>query len=125
MPDTVDTSASILQSIKKLLGIIPEAGVFDVDIMIHINTAFNHLTQIGVGPETGYRISSEDNVWTEFTTDNILLENVKSFVYIKVKMAFDPPATSALIDAYNSQLKELEWRIYTQAQHESEEGYYK
>lgn len=121
MPEnnTVTTEQSILNSIKKLLGLNDAITVFDVDIIFHINTVFANLAQMGVGPKDsdgnniGYRITDANNVWTEFTNDDVLLENVKSYVYIKVKMVFDPPQSAALIDAYNSQAKELEWRLYT------------
>lgn len=117
--NTVTTEQSILNSIKKLLGLNDAITVFDIDIMFHINTVFTNLAQMGVGPKDasgnniGYKITSADNVWSEFTNDDILLENVKTYVYIKVKMVFDPPQSSALIDAYNAQAKELEWRLYT------------
>lgn len=110
----------ILSSIKKLLGLNDGVTVFDTDIVIHINTVFANLTQMGVGPQNdegkniGFRISTGNEVWGEFTDNDILIENVKTYVYIKVKMIFDPPTSSALIDAYNAQAKELEWRLYTQ-----------
>ena len=110
----------ILSSIKKLLGLNDGVTVFDTDIVIHINTVFANLTQMGVGPQDdegkniGVRISTGNEVWGDFTDNDILIENVKSYVYIKVKMVFDPPTSSALIDAYNAQAKELEWRLYTQ-----------
>lgn len=110
----------ILSSIKKLLGLNDGVTVFDTDIVIHINTVFANLTQMGVGPQDdegkniGFRISTGNEVWGDFTDNDILIENVKSYVYIKVKMVFDPPTSSALIDAYNAQAKELEWRLYTQ-----------
>ena len=111
---------NILSSIKKLLGLNDGVTVFDTDIVIHINTVFANLTQIGVGPQNdegkniGFKISTGDEVWGDFTSNDILIENVKTYVYIKVKMVFDPPTSSALIDAYNAQAKELEWRLYTQ-----------
>ena len=110
----------ILSSIKKLLGLNDGVTVFDTDIVIHINTVFANLTQMGVGPQNdegkniGFRISTGNEVWGEFTDNDILIENVKTYVYIKVKMIFDPHTSSALIDAYNAQAKELEWRLYTQ-----------
>ena len=110
----------ILSSIKKLLGLNDGVTVFDTDIVIHINTVFANLTQMGVGPQDdegkniGFRISTGNEVWGDFTDDDILIDNVKTYVYIKVKMIFDPPTSSALIDAYNAQAKELEWRLYTQ-----------
>lgn len=119
MSDTINKE-SILDSIKKLLGISPDVTVFDVDIIFHINTVFANLAQEGVGPEDengnniGYKIESSANVWSEFTEDDILIENVKTYIYIKVKLIFDPPQQQALISAYNEQAKELEWRLYTQ-----------
>lgn len=110
----------ILSSIKKLLGLNDGVTVFDTDIVIHINTVFANLTQMGVGPQDdegkniGFKISTGNEVWGDFTANDILIENVKTYVYIKVKMVFDPPTSSALIDAYNAQAKELEWRLYTQ-----------
>ena len=111
---------NILSSIKKLLGLNDGVTVFDTDIVIHINTVFANLTQMGVGPQDnegkniGFRISTGNEVWGDFTDNDILIDNVKTYVYIKVKMVFDPPTSSALIDAYNAQAKELEWRLYTQ-----------
>lgn len=111
---------NILSSIKKLLGLNDGVTVFDTDIVIHINTVFANLTQMGVGPQDdegkniGFKISTGNEVWGDFTANDILIENVKTYVYIKVKMVFDPPTSSALIDAYNAQAKELEWRLYTQ-----------
>lgn len=111
---------NILSSIKKLLGLNDGVTVFDTDIVIHINTVFANLTQMGVGPQNdegkniGFKISTGNEVWGDFTENDILIENVKTYVYIKVKMVFDPPTSSALIDAYNAQAKELEWRLYTQ-----------
>ena len=110
----------ILSSIKKVLGLNDGVTVFDTDIVIHINTVFANLTQMGVGPQNdegkniGFKISTGNEVWGDFTSNDILIENVKTYVYIKVKMVFDPPTSSALIDAYNAQAKELEWRLYTQ-----------
>lgn len=110
----------ILSSIKKLLGLNDGVTVFDTDIVIHINTVFANLTQMGVGPQNdkgkniGFKISTGNEVWGDFTSNDILIDNVKTYVYIKVKMVFDPPTSSALIDAYNAQAKELEWRLYTQ-----------
>lgn len=117
--DTV-LEENILSSIKKLLGLNDGVTVFDTDIVIHINTVFANLTQMGVGPQNdegkniGFKISTGNEVWRDFTSNDILIENVKTYVYIKVKMVFDPPTSSALIDAYNAQAKELEWRLYTQ-----------
>ena len=116
----VNVEEKILSSIKKLLGLNDSITVSDTDIVIHINTIFANLAQMGVGPKDstdkniGFRIVTGNEVWKDFTNDDILIENVKSYIYIKVKMIFDPPTSSALINAYNDQAKELEWRLYTQ-----------
>lgn len=114
-----ETRGNILASIKKLLGINNDITVFDADIILHINTVFASLAQMGVGPKDGhghnigFKLSDGSEDWSEFTSDDILIENVKTYVYIKVKMVFDPPTSSALIDAYTAQARELEWRLYT------------
>lgn len=119
MQDT-ELEESILTSIKKLLGIASDNDAFDLDIIFHINTVFANLAQMGVGPKDesgeniGFKIISDEEVWGDFTEDNILIENVKTYVYIKVKLIFDPPQTGPLLNAYEAQAKELEWRLYTQ-----------
>lgn len=100
---------SILTSIKKLLGIQEEYEHFDVDIIMHINTAFMVLTQLGVGPEEGFTIDDKYDVWTDFTTEN--LEAVKTYVYLKVRIVFDPPSSSTVMEAINRQISEYEWRL--------------
>ena len=102
---------SILTSIKKLLGIAEEYEHFDPDIVLHINSAFSVLTQLGVGPEEGFRIEDASTTWAEFLYDDPRLEFVKTFVHLKVKLSFDPPLSSAAIEAINRQISELEWRI--------------
>lgn len=101
----------ILTDIKSLLGIVYDDTSFDNELIIHINTVLSILTQMGVGPEEGYSISNSYNMWSDFLTDMSKLEMIKSFVYLKVKLIFDPP-TGAVLEAYNNQIKELEWRIY-------------
>lgn len=119
MQDT-ELEESILTSIKKLLGIASDNDAFDLDIIFHINTVFANLAQMGVGPKDeqgeniGFKITSDEEVWGDFTEDDILIENVKTYVYIKVKLIFDPPQTGPLLNAYEAQAKELEWRLYTQ-----------
>ena len=102
---------SILTSIKKLLGIEKEYTHFDPDIIIQINTALASLTQIGVGPSTGFSIQDENAIWTDFVPIDPLLEPIKTYTYLKVKLVFDPPLSSSVIDAYNRIISELEWRI--------------
>ena len=102
---------SILNSIKKLLGITEEYKHFDQDIIIHINSVFSLLRQIGVGPEEGFIITDSTSTWDEFTVDDIKIESVKTYVYLKVRLIFDPPSSSAAIDAIKENIKEIEWRL--------------
>jgi len=102
---------SILTSIKKMLGIAEEYTHFDADLIIHINSVFAILTQIGVGPSEGFSIEDDTDVWTDFIQDNKRLESVKSYTYMKVKLLFDPPLSSAVMESYNRTISELEWRI--------------
>ena len=102
---------SILTSVKKMLGIAEDYEHFDPELIMHINTALNILSQLGVGPEEGYAIESSDDPWTDFIGEGALLEMVKTYVYLKVKLMFDSPAASAVIESYNRQISELEWRI--------------
>ena len=102
---------SILTSIKKMLGITEEYEHFDQTLIIHINTVLNTLTQIGVGPEQGFSIDSSTQTWSDFLYGDSRLDLIKSYVYLKVKMLFDPPLGSAVIESINRQISELEWRI--------------
>lgn len=103
---------SILVSIKKLLGITMDYTAFDTDIIIHINSALATLTQLGVGPPEGFSIQDEADEWSDFIPeDSKNLESVKSYVYLKVRLLFDPPTSSATISAMNEMLHEYEWRI--------------
>ncbi len=103
---------SILTSIKKLLGIAEEYEHFDVDIIMHINSAFSVLTQLGVGPEEGFRIEDASTEWSDFLYNDPRLEMVRTYVYLKVKLVFDTTSSSsAVIESINRQIQELEWRI--------------
>lgn len=114
MSDT-NTNGSILDSIKKLLGINADTLVFDQEIIIHINSVFSELTQMGIGPTNGFAIDSSEILWSDFLMeDTPLLNNVKTYVYLKVRLLFDPPTTAPLIEAINQQIKEIGWRMYVQ-----------
>jgi hypothetical protein len=104
---------SILNSIKKILGIVEDYTAFDEDIITHINTAFSTLTQLGIGPPEGFQIEDENAVWADFIEERVQFNSVKSYVYLRVRMLFDPPATSYLITAMENQIRELEWRLNT------------
>lgn len=103
---------SILTSIKKLLGIQDDYKHFDEDIIIHINSAFMILTQLGVGPSEGFSISDEYSTWEDFIPENEGNFNmVKSYIHHKVKLLFDPPMSSAVMEAMNRMISEMEWRL--------------
>ncbi len=112
---------SILTSIKKLLGITEEYTHFDADLIIHINSVLSILTQIGVGPAEGFSIKDESSVWGDFIPENSNLELpairelIKSYVYMKVKLLFDPPLSSSVIESMNRIISEFEWRIQVAA----------
>ena len=107
---------SILTSIKKLLGITEEYDQFDPDIIMHINSVFMILTQLGVGPAEGFSIEDDTAVWTDFIQDVKKLESVKTYIYLKVKLVFDPPLSSAVIESMNRLTNELEWRLNVAAE---------
>ena len=102
---------SILNSIKKLLGITEECKDFNQDLIIHINSVFMILNQLGVGPKDGYKITGDANTWDKFISGDQNIESVKTYMYMKVKMMFDPPSSSIVADAINKQISELEWRL--------------
>lgn len=102
---------SILTSIKKLLGIEEEYEHFDADLIMHINSVFMILTQLGVGPSEGFSIMDESDVWTDFIPASAKLELVKSYMHLKVKLIFDPPLSSAVIESMNRMISEFEWRL--------------
>lgn len=102
---------SILTSVKKTLGITEEYEHFDADIIMHINSVLAILTQIGVGPEQGFSIEDNTAKWSDFIREDARLEFVKSYVGLKVKLLFDPPLSSAVMESTNRMISELEWRI--------------
>ena len=100
---------SILTSIKKLLGITAECVDFDVDIVMHINSTFAILNQLGVGTE-GFTIRDEYETWDQFVSESEY-EPVKTYVYMKVKLMFDPPLSSAVMECMKQSISEFEWRL--------------
>lgn len=102
---------SILTSIKKLLGIAEEYDHFDSDLIMHINSVFMVLNQLGVGPAEGFSITDKTETWEDFTQNNLMIQSVKSYVYLKVRLLFDPPSSSAVMESINRQISELEWRL--------------
>lgn len=102
---------SILTSTKKVLGIAESYTVFDLDIITHINAVFSILNQLGIGPEEGFMIEDDGTEWEEFDVPTRQLNLVKTYVFLKVRLIFDPPTTSFLIEATNKQIEEYEWRL--------------
>lgn len=102
---------SILTSIKKMLGIDASYTHFDADIIMHINSVFMILSQLGVGPKEGFIIEDESAVWSDFISDSIKLNSVKTYVFLKVKLLFDPPLSSIVVEAMNRMASELDFRI--------------
>lgn len=108
---------SILSSTKKLIGFDDEFTAFDVDITMHINSAFGELQQLGVGGDTGFVISDATTLWSQYLSDLVYLGMVQQFIYLFTKLAFDPPATSFGIQAIEKQIEQLSWRINSAAEH--------
>jgi len=105
---------SILTSVKKMLGIEPEYTHFDPDIILNVNSVLLSLNQIGVGPNTGFSITGSDEKWTDLLGTRIDLEAVKTLIYLKVRLLFDPPTSSFVLEAMERQITEFEWRLNVQ-----------
>jgi hypothetical protein len=109
---------SILTSIKLLLGMTEDYDAFDPHIIMHINSVFTILKQLGVGPEKGFRIEDKTVTWNDYITEteDLTFDSVKTYVYAKVRLIFDPPASSAHIQALKELINEFEWRLKTDAE---------
>lgn len=114
---------SILLTVKKMLGIAEEYHAFDLDLIININSVFLTLNQLGVGPDKPFRISSDVETWGDFLGDQYEnLDGVETYVYLKTRLLFDPPTNSFLVDAMQTQVAELEWRLNFQVEGGKENG---
>lgn len=107
---------SILDSTKKMLQIDPTYTVFDIDIITHINSVFFTLSQLGVGPATGFSITDKEAHWVDFLGEAANLEAVKSYMYIQVRLLFDPPTTSFAIASMEKMASMYEWRLNIKAE---------
>lgn len=107
---------SILTSIKKMLGVVEEYEHFDVDLIMHINTVLSVLTQLGVGPSEGFSIKDKSEKWSDFIPQDSRLDAVISYVYLKVRLLFDPPLSSSTMESINRTVSELEWRLKVAAE---------
>lgn len=106
---------SILLTVKKMLGIDQDYHAFDIDIVVHINSVFLTLYQLGIGPKTPYEISGDEETWEDFY-GSTPIPGVKSYVYLKVRLLFDPPTNSFLVQNMKDQIAEFEWRLNVHAE---------
>lgn len=111
MADIAATIDSVLLSTKKLLGIDSEDTNFDTDIIIHINSVFMVLNQLGVGPSSTFSITGNDETWTDFIAGKTNLSGVRTYVYMKVRLVFDPPSTAAFVSSWTNVTMEYENRL--------------
>lgn len=109
-------TTSILDSTKKVLGIASDYDIYDLDITMHINSAFSTLHQLGVGPTEPFSIMDSSTNWSSFIGTKTGIESVKSYIWAKVRLAFDPPGTSFAIDALEKMCIEFEWRLNVKAE---------
>ena len=106
---------SILESVKKVLGLTKEYDSFDTDILMHINTVFSNLTQMGVGPEEGFTIEGYDELWEDYETSNELkTQQIRSYISLKVRSLFDPPSNGNVAAAMNKSIEEMEYRLFVE-----------
>lgn len=113
-------SSSILNSIKKMLGISPHDDGFDQEVKDLINAEFLTLHQLNIGPEAGFSISGPEDTWSSFTNNLHLLDAVRQFVFLRVRLIFDPPASSTVAEAINNRISELEFRLNVQAEEDAD-----
>lgn len=102
---------SILNSVKKQLGIAAEYDHFDPDIIMHINSVFMILNQLGVGPANGFYIEDDVTAWSDYLEDPTQLQMIKTYMGHKVRMLFDPPSNGTIANAINQTIAEFEWRL--------------
>lgn len=105
---------SILNTVKLALGVEADYNGFDTNILLDINSALSSLNQLGIGPRTGFIVKGESETWEDILGDSLMLESAKSYVLHKVRLSFDPPTNSFLVDAIQKQIQELEWRLMVQ-----------
>lgn len=115
--------SSILKSTKKMLGLSEDYTAFDLDIAMFINSAFSSLKQLGVGSTPVFVVDNDESNWEDLELSDDALSLVKIFIYLKVRMLFDPPPTSFLIEAVEKQIKESEWRMIAFHDDSAEETY--
>jgi hypothetical protein len=109
--------SSILTDTKKILGIVEEDTTFDPDILIHINTVFSVLNSLGIGPTEGFVIEDKETTWEDYLGTDLHLSSVKTYIYLRVRIFFDPPSSSFVLTAMQEQIRELEWRLNVEREH--------
>lgn len=114
--DQLAVGDSILDSTKQRLGIERDYHEYDLDVMAAINSAFYSLRQLGVGPDLGFTISGSDDSWEAFSDDPSQLAEVQTYIYLKVRLLFDPPTNSFLVQSIERQISEMEWRLNVHAE---------
>lgn len=114
--DQLAAKDSILDSTKQRLGIESDYHEYDLDVMAAINSAFYSLRQLGVGPDLGFTISGSDDSWEVFSDDPSQLAEVQTYIYLKVRLLFDPPTNSFLVQSIEKQISEMEWRLNVHAE---------
>lgn len=119
--EILDVDNSIFLSVKKALNILPEDDAFDTDVLIHLNSVLSKLNQIGVGPEVPLEISSSDQSWDLLYSDP-KYGFIKSYIYLSVRLLFDPPSTTTMYEAFQKKIEELEWRLYILGDEEHYDG---
>lgn len=110
---------SILDNVKKTLGLDPSYTIFDVDVMLHINSVLSTLTQLGIGPTLGFMIEDNTATWGTFIGTDLRLNSVKSYVYLNVRLLFDPPTNSFVTASMEKRIEEFAWRLNVQREGES------
>ena len=120
--ESVIMEVSILNTIKKMLDVDPSYTAFDNDILVHINSALMILTQMGVGSQSDFSITGATEEWSDFLEDKTNFDAVKTYIYLKVKLVFDPPTSSSVLQAYEKVISELEWRLNVNGDKEEEHG---
>lgn len=110
-PSEPTAELGILDSIKKTLGVLPENKVFDTDIIMHINSAIADLNQLGIGPELGFEVEDESQMWVDLLGDEKRYNAAKTYIYLQTKLKFDPPEQYPVINAMKEEISKCEWRL--------------
>lgn len=114
--EVIEKGDSILKTVRKMIGPSKECEVFDTDLIVHINTVFATLTQLGVGPDEGFEISDDTATWEDFIGDDKRFNAAKTYMYLKTRLLFDPPASSVVTASMEKLALEYEWRLNVNAE---------